>query len=147
MQRYRADIQGEADANGAVPWYANSMYGTTLARIDKCPVEGHSPRAVYALNDPDTAFTIPGAAWIDRAYNPGFITCKDGQWSFTPYKGINLLTADEETLGRIARDGHAQGQTSKLYRMISKAIITARLAGEVPEIRHLYNRLPLWARW
>lgn len=53
LQKYRADIKGETQSNGAIPYYTNWIGGPSLALIKNCPIKnttidtGISARTVY----------------------------------------------------------------------------------------------------
>ncbi len=60
LQKYRADEQRPADANGAIECYTNWMGGPTLALVRNCPTP-FGPRTVYVRGEPDTWFSVPAA--------------------------------------------------------------------------------------
>lgn len=75
MQKYRADV-AKIQTDGAIVWWANSMRGTTLARIDKCRLEnlaGDMRSTVYAIAEPDTWFSVPAATRIMGCRVNGYI--------------------------------------------------------------------------
>lgn len=85
LKKYRADVAGEKQANGGTPYYSKWMGGPTLALIRDCKIENAiiSPRTVYVLGDPDTAFTIPAACSFKRKTITGYIASDDnGEFIF-----------------------------------------------------------------
>lgn len=86
LQKYRADIKGEPDANGATPWYAKWVGGPSLAKIEACPIDGGliPPRTVYVRGEPDTFFSQPAACRYRNRTVRGWLGCEDGKWLFHP---------------------------------------------------------------
>lgn len=85
LQKYRADIKGETQKDGAIPWFANWVGGPSLSLIRNCRIsslsgENISPRTVYVSGEPDSYFTLPAriqfkskmvkgyVAWVDDGY-------------------------------------------------------------------------------
>jgi hypothetical protein len=86
LQKFRADIVGKSDANGAIDWYTNWMGGPSLALIRNCPTP-YGARTVYVQGEADTFFTIPAACRVKGKDVRGFLTCEDGQWEFHIHVG------------------------------------------------------------
>jgi hypothetical protein len=84
LQKYRADVSGEPDENGAVPFYSKWMGGPSLALIRNCPVDtvGIEPRTVYITSEPDTFFTQPAACKVKGKTVRGYVTHSDHKWLF-----------------------------------------------------------------
>ena len=88
MQKFRADKKGDADINGAIPFYAIWFGGPTLAKILNCPVERLSkPRtsAVYITGEADTYFSLPACTRIKGKYIRGYVTGTEDGHVFRPY--------------------------------------------------------------
>jgi hypothetical protein len=85
LQKYRADIQGEIQWNGAIPFYTKWMGGPSLALIRNCPIKnttidtGISPRTVYVRGEPDTWFSQPAACVYKGKTITGYITQDDNR--------------------------------------------------------------------
>jgi hypothetical protein len=74
MQRFRADT-AQTQPDGAVRWYSKWIGGPTLAKINKCRVDGTDLRlAVYVTGDVDTWFSTPAATRYRGKYIAGYIT-------------------------------------------------------------------------
>lgn len=81
LRKYRADIAGETQSDGSVPWFAKWIGGNTLALIRKCQTP-NGTRTVYATSHPDTFFSIPAAYEFKKKRYTGFITVKDKEYVF-----------------------------------------------------------------
>ncbi len=82
LQKYRADVAGEKQINGAIPYYSNWMGGPTLALIRNCPTN-MGPRTVYIRGEADTWFSIPAACRYKGKTITGYITTNDaGEYEF-----------------------------------------------------------------
>ena len=80
IQKYRADRAGETMPNGAIPYYANWMYGPSLALIRNCPLEnlaGDMRRTVYITGEPGTWFSQPAACRLAGCTVRGYVTSDD----------------------------------------------------------------------
>ena len=93
LQKYRADIKGEPQANGAVPFYTKWIGGPSLALVRNCPIrntvldEGVSPRTVYVTGEPDTFFSQPAACKYKGRTLRGYLTSDDsGSYEFRCHK-------------------------------------------------------------
>ncbi len=84
LQKYRADVADQPDANGAVMWRSVWMGGRSPALIRNCPTP-YGARTVYITAEPDTFFSIPAACRVGRKTVRGFVTC-DPCWLFQPNK-------------------------------------------------------------
>ena len=74
MQKFRADFS-EAQADGAIKWFADWIGGPSLARVNACRIAGTElRRAVYVTGEPNTWFSIPAATRVKGKYIPGFLT-------------------------------------------------------------------------
>ena len=84
LQKYRADVAGEKQANGSTPYYANWMYGPTLSLIRDCVIENGAipPRTVYVRAEPDTTFSIPAACRYRGKTLTGYITTTENEYVF-----------------------------------------------------------------
>jgi len=92
LQKYRADIKGQKQSNGATPWYADWMGGPSLALVRNCPItNAHSdtsitPRTVYVRAEPDTFFSQPAACKYKGKTVRGYIKSDDnGDFVFRMY--------------------------------------------------------------
>lgn len=89
LQKYRADIQGDTQSNGAVPYFTKWIGGPSLALIRKCPLEGSNlpPRTVYVTGEAESWFTIPGACRYRGKIIRGNISVnRAGEYQFSPYQ-------------------------------------------------------------
>lgn len=93
LQKYRADIKGETQSNGAIPFYTNWIGGPTLALIKNCPIRntvidtGISPRTVYVKGEPDSWSSQPAACVYKGKTLRGYITTDDNkELEFRCYK-------------------------------------------------------------
>ena len=94
LQKYRSDLQGEAQKNGAIPCYSKWIGGPSLALVRNCPIrnialdEGISPRTVYVQGEADTFFSIPAACVYKGRTLRGYLTTTDdnGDYEFRCYK-------------------------------------------------------------
>lgn len=80
MQKYRVDLIGEPDPNGAIPCYSEWMAGRTLAVVRKCPVNwnsGGSTVTAYITGEADTYFSIPAICRYMGKRVRGYITNSD----------------------------------------------------------------------
>lgn len=88
LQKYRADKAGEAQSDGATPWFCEWMGGPTLALIRNAPTEW-GPRTVYLTGEPDTFFSIPAAVTVKGHVVRGYITTDDrsgaAEYVFRPH--------------------------------------------------------------
>lgn len=86
LQKFRADIMGEQDANGAIPCYAQWMGGPSLSLIRNCPckVQGKdlNPRTVYITGEADTVFSIPAVCQVQGKRIVGWVGQEDGKYYF-----------------------------------------------------------------
>jgi len=85
LQKYRADVAGELQANGGTPYYTNWIGGPTLALVRNCKIENIalSPRTVYVRGEPDTWFSIPAACVSKRKVITGYLTSdNEGEFVF-----------------------------------------------------------------
>lgn len=85
LQKYRADVAGDVDAGGAVPWYCNWMGGPTLSLIRSCPTP-FGPRTVYVRGEADSYFTIPAACQFRGRTIQGYLTYADSGYSFHAHR-------------------------------------------------------------
>ena len=90
LQKYRADIKGETQTNGSIPFYTKWMGGPSLALIRNCPIKNFrktiNPRTVYVRGEPDTAFSQPAACQYQGKTLRGYITQDDnGEYEFRCY--------------------------------------------------------------
>lgn len=79
MQKYRADFSKEQE-DGAIVWRTRWMGGEPLAKINNCKLEGLAGdmrRTVYAMDYPDTWFSVPAAVRIMGCRVGGYITADD----------------------------------------------------------------------
>jgi len=96
LQKFRADVMGQTQSDGSVPWFCNWMGGFTLALIRKCPTP-FGKRVVYIQGEPDTFFSVPAACEIrvagKRKKLNGYITTNEhGEYVFHTYQNeVNLL--------------------------------------------------------
>ncbi len=82
LQKYRADMAGEKQSNGAIPWLTNWMGGPSLALIRNCPTP-FGNRTVYVRGEANTYFSIPAACVYNRKTITGYITTDDnGEYVF-----------------------------------------------------------------
>lgn len=82
LQKYRADIAGEKQSNGAQPYYARWMGGPSLALVRECPTP-HGPRTVYVRGEADTYFSVPAACSYNGKVITGYLTTDDkGEYVF-----------------------------------------------------------------
>ena len=59
MQRFRAD-KATKQADGAIVWHAHWMGGPTLAKIERCRIDGTDlRRTVYTTGEPDIFYSVP----------------------------------------------------------------------------------------
>lgn len=93
LQKYRADVKGETQANGATPYYTNWIGGPSLALVRNCPIKntvidtGVSARTVYVRGEPDTFFSQPAACVYKGRTLRGYITCDEsGNYEFRCHK-------------------------------------------------------------
>lgn len=93
LQKYRADIVGETQSNGAIPYFTKWIGGPSLALIKNCPIKntvidtGIAPRTVYVLGEHDTFFSQPAACSYKGKVLQGYITCGDDKnLEFRVYK-------------------------------------------------------------
>lgn len=103
LQKYRADVAGDQQSNGATPYYAMWGGGRTLSLVHKCPIrntvvnDGVSPRTVYIRGEADTFFSIPAACAYTmprtmtsppkRVILRGYLTTDDvGEYEFRCHK-------------------------------------------------------------
>lgn len=82
LQKYRADVLDETDANGAQLWVARFWH--LYSKVVNCPTP-FGPRTVYVQGPADTFFSIPAACVVKRETVRGFLTREDGCWRFNPY--------------------------------------------------------------
>ena len=62
MQRFRAD-KATKQADGAIVWHAHWMGGPTLAKIERCRIDGTDlRRTVYTTGEPDTFYRVPAVS-------------------------------------------------------------------------------------
>ncbi len=89
LQKYRADVRGEAQANGGIPYYANWIGGPTLALVRNCKIENSNigPRTVYIRGEPDSWFSIPAACRWRRRTITGYVCITDGEYVFRARTG------------------------------------------------------------
>ena len=85
LQKFRADIKGDTDKNGAISFYAKWMGGPSLSLIRNCPTP-FGPRTVYIRGEADTFFSIPAACTVKGKTIKGWLGCEEGNWVFHPYK-------------------------------------------------------------
>ncbi len=82
LQKFRADIQGEAQKDGAIPFYARWMGGPSLALVRHCQTP-FGPRTVYIRGSADTWFSIPAACAFRGRTITGYIISDDnGEYLF-----------------------------------------------------------------
>lgn len=80
LQKYRADIKGEAYPNGAIPYYTKWIGGPSLALVRNCPIRntvidtGVSARTVYVRGEPDSYFSQPAACVYKGRTLRGYLT-------------------------------------------------------------------------
>src|SRR5581483_1715404 len=91
LQKYRAEIRGAIQKNGAIP-YTTKFWGT-LALVRNCPIRntvidtGITPRTVYVSGEADTFFSIPAACRYKGKTLRGYLTTDDnGDYEFRVYK-------------------------------------------------------------
>lgn len=80
MQKYRADVQGETQQDGGIPFYAEWQHGRTLALIRNCRMDNLSnvaPRTVYITGGHDTWFSQPAVCKIAGCTVRGYVTSDD----------------------------------------------------------------------
>lgn len=94
LKKYRANIQGQTDKNGAIEFGANWIGGYQLSLIRNCPcvrrmgIEPHTydnglgRYTVYVRSEPDTWFSIPAAIRIKGKTITGYLTRVDDCWQF-----------------------------------------------------------------
>ena len=93
LQKYRADMAGETQTNGATPFYTVWMGGPSLALIRNCPTPWGA-RTVYVRGEADTFFSIPAACSVKGHTVRGFITQDDGCYVFAAYtKEVSRMAA------------------------------------------------------
>lgn len=86
MQKFRAKDSHEF-ANGAVGWAPGGCFDCLgpYAKVQNCPVEGHTRRyTCYATGYADTFFSVPAATRIKGKYIRGYFTVTDGAITFIP---------------------------------------------------------------
>lgn len=81
IQKYRADIVGDPDKNGAIPYYTKWVGGPSLALIRNCPTP-FGTRTVYIQGEPDTFFSQPAACVVKGKTVHGYITCNYSGYEF-----------------------------------------------------------------
>jgi hypothetical protein len=106
LQKFRADIAGDKQPNGAIPYYTKWMGGLSLALVRHCPISntviGISPRTVYVRGEADTFFSQPAVCGYThpatltspkkRVILRGYLTINDngiddnGSYEFRCYK-------------------------------------------------------------
>lgn len=79
LQKYIANLKGDAQKNGAIPYFSKSMWGNSLALLRNCPIENADipPRTVYVRGEADTWFSIPAACSYKGKTITGYITTND----------------------------------------------------------------------
>lgn len=91
LRKYRADKQGQTDANGAVEFGTNWIGGYQLSLIRNCPcVKSVMDKGdvslgrytVYVRGEASTWFSIPAAIRIKGKTITGYLTRKDDCWQF-----------------------------------------------------------------
>lgn len=84
LQKYRADIEGEKQKNGGIPWYTKWVGGPSLALIRNCVIQNRDipPRTVYIRGEPDTAFSQPAACCYKGKTITGYVCSEDGELVF-----------------------------------------------------------------
>lgn len=95
LQKYRADIKGETQTTGAIPFYTKWIGGPSLALIRNCPIKNYPldipPRTVYVRGEPDSWFTQPAACVYKRKTITGYITADDnGNYEFRCYNNQGI---------------------------------------------------------
>lgn len=88
LQKFRADIAGEKQKNGAIPFFTNWMGGPTLALIRNCPVnKSISSRTVYIRGEAENFFSIPAACSYRGKIISGYVCVSDdGEYVFRAHK-------------------------------------------------------------
>ena len=88
LQKYRANIAFDPDANGAVAYSARWLGGPSLSLVRNCPTDDPaiSPRTVYVTGEPDTWFSHPAACKYRGKTVRGWLGMNDGNWIFHTYK-------------------------------------------------------------
>lgn len=86
LQKFRADVAGNKQSDGSVPWFCNWMGGPTLAMLKDCPTPW-GKRIVYVRGEPDIFFSIPAACEVKRVgwrkIIKGFLTINErGEYVF-----------------------------------------------------------------
>lgn len=79
MQKYRAD-KSKKQADGAIVWRAEWMFGPSLARVNNCRLEnlaGDMRRTVYVTGEADTWFSIPAVCKLAGKRVRGYLTSDD----------------------------------------------------------------------
>lgn len=84
LQKYRADIAGEKQLDGAIPYYTKWIGGPTLALIKNCRITGIDlpPRTVYITGEPETFFSLPAACRHRGKTIRGYVTCQGREYYF-----------------------------------------------------------------
>lgn len=84
LQKYRAD-KSKAQPDGAVVWHAEWFGGPTLAKIDKCRLNGLTGdmrATVYITGEPDTYFTYPAVCRLMGKTVKGYVADDGGNLVF-----------------------------------------------------------------
>lgn len=88
LQKYRADVKGQEQTDGATPWFANWMGGPTLALVRAVPTPW-GPRTVYVTGEADTWFSLPAACTVKRQKVTGYLTTEErngvAEYVFRPH--------------------------------------------------------------
>jgi hypothetical protein len=84
LQKFRFDKSGMPEPNGSIPMYADHFGGSTLAGVQKCPIESFDVvRTVYAIGEPDTFFSVPAKCKVNGMIVTGFISHDEDGYKFT----------------------------------------------------------------
>ena len=107
LQKYRADVKGETQKDGATPYYSKWLGGPTLSLVRECRIErvDLTPRTVYVRGEPDTWFSIPAACRSKGKTVTGYLTSDDeGMYVFRAHTDENC-DADSSVAGILAEAG------------------------------------------